>query len=67
MDLDGQDAADPVELVKAVAVETPRTKIAALTLKRLLPQLGKASYDVATKVISDVASETAKKMLGLTP
>ena len=67
MDLEGQDAADAADLVRAVAVETPRTEIAALKLKRLLPKLGKATYDVAIKVISDVASETAKKTLGLKP
>jgi hypothetical protein len=53
--------------VKAISVETPRTQIAALKLKRLLPKIGKTTYDVAIKVVSDVASETAKKTLGLKP
>ena len=65
LDLEGQDAADVAELVRAVSVETPRTEVAALKLKRLLPKLGKATYDVAIKVISDFASEAAKKTLGL--
>jgi hypothetical protein len=67
MGLQGQEAADAAELVKDIAIETPRTQIAALKLKRLLPKLGKATYDVAIRVISDVASETAKKTLGLKP
>ncbi len=67
IELEGQDAADAAELVKAVSVETPRTQVAALRLKRLLPKIGKTTYDVAIKVVSDVASETAKKTLGLEP
>jgi hypothetical protein len=67
IDLIGQDAAEAAELVNAVAIDTPRTEISALKLKRLLPKLGKATYDVAVKVISDIASETAKKTLGLDP
>lgn len=67
MDLEGHDAASVAELVNDIAIETPRTAIAALKLKRLLPKLGKATYDVAIKVISDVASETAKKTFGLKP
>jgi hypothetical protein len=65
MDLDEQDAASVPELVKAVSIEAPGTQIAAIKLKRLLPKIGKATYDVAVKVISDLASETAKKTLGL--
>ena len=65
MDLTGQDALDAPELIRAIASETPRSEIAALKLKRILPKLGKATYDVAIKVISDLASETAKKTLGL--
>lgn len=67
MDLEGQDATDAAELVKAVSIDTPRTEAAALKLKRLLLKLGKASYEVGIKVVSDVASETAKKTLGLKP
>ena len=67
MDLTGQDAMEMPDLVRAIALETPRAEIAALKLKRMLPKLGKATYDVAIKVISDLASETAKKTLGLKP
>jgi hypothetical protein len=46
-------------------VDVPGTQLAALKLKRLLPKAGKATYDIAIKVISDLASEAAKKTLGL--
>lgn len=67
MGLEGQDAAAVAGLVRDVATETPRTQLAALKLKMLLPKLGKATYDIAIKVVSDLASETAKKTLGFKP
>ena len=67
MELEGHDAASIPELVAAASTEVPGTQIAALKLKRNLPKIGKATYDVAIKVISDIASETAKKTLGLKP
>jgi len=33
--------------------------------KKRLSRLGKPSYDVAIKIISDIGSATVKKMLGL--
>lgn len=45
--------------------ETPRSESAGLRLKRIMSGLGKPTYDVAIKVISDLASETAKKTMGL--
>ena len=45
--------------------DTPKTESASLKMKRLLGKAGKPVYDVAIKVISDVASETAKKTMGL--
>jgi hypothetical protein len=38
---------------------------AAAELKRLLSKLQKPAYDTTVKIISDVASATVKKMLGL--
>ena len=64
MGLTGQDATEAAGLVREIAVETPRTQVAAMKLKWLLPKIGGAAYEVAVKVISDVASETAKKTLG---
>ncbi len=64
MDLDPVDAEAVTSLVSVIAVESPRTEIAALKLKQLMAKLGKATYDIGVKVVSDVASETAKKALG---
>jgi hypothetical protein len=63
--LSEKDQAGLTDIVRNVASETPFTKQAAQRLKELLPKLGKSSYDLAVKVISDVASATAKKWLGL--
>jgi hypothetical protein len=45
--------------------DTPKTESAALKLRRLLGSLKKPAYDMTIKVISDLASETAKKTMGL--
>ena len=45
--------------------DTPKTESAALKVKRLLGKVGKPFYDIAIKVVSDVASETAQKTMGL--
>jgi hypothetical protein len=66
-DLDQEDAAEVERIIPDVVNETSLTKRAALRLKQILPKLGKASYDIAVSVISDIASETAKKILGLKP
>jgi hypothetical protein len=47
--------------------DTPQASRAAMRLQTILAKLGKATYDVAIKVITDIASETAKKVLGLKP
>ncbi|MBB5695511.1 DUF2321 domain-containing protein [Muricoccus pecuniae] len=67
MDLEGQDAVDAAALVPLIATENPKTELAALKLKRLMSKMTKPAYDVAIKVVSDLASETAKKMLGMKP
>lgn len=45
--------------------ETPKTESAALKVSKVLRGLGKPAYDISIKVLSDLASETAKKALGL--
>ena len=60
-----QDAAEVAALIPAIAVETPKTQLAALKLKRLLSKLAKPAYDISIKVASDLASETAKKTFGM--
>jgi hypothetical protein len=34
-------------------------------LKRIMSKLGKPVYDISIKVVSDMASKTAKKTIGL--
>jgi hypothetical protein len=63
--LDAADAEGVEEVVHNIARETPFTEGAAVKLKGMLPKLGKATYDIAVKVITDIASETAKKILGI--
>jgi hypothetical protein len=64
-DVGEERALEITRLIPAVAADTPQAAGAARRLKELLPNLGKAAYDIAVKVISDVASETAKKIMGL--
>lgn len=45
--------------------DTPKTESSSLKVKRVLGKLGKPLYDISVKVITDIASETAKKTLGL--
>ncbi len=60
-----EDASAASSTVEHIARETPFTAQAARRLASLLPKLGKAAYDTAIKIISDIGSATAKKMLGL--
>ena len=43
----------------------PKTQSASYKLKRLLPRLGAPVYTITVKIISDLASEAAKKAMGL--
>jgi hypothetical protein len=64
-DLSSQD----VEIIEAalpdVLRDTPKTESSSLKLKGVLAKVGKPVYDISVKVITDVASETARKILGL--
>lgn len=42
---------------------TPKTELAALRFKRALSKLGQPAYDIGIQVVSDIVSETVKKML----
>lgn len=62
----GEAAANEVAtLAPDLTSDTPKAESAALRLKPILMRLGKVGYDVAIKIITDVASEIAKKTLGL--
>jgi hypothetical protein len=64
-DLSEQDVLAAESTLPDVLRETPKTESASLKLRRLLNLLGKPTYDIAIKVVTDVASEAAKKTLGL--
>jgi len=65
MPIEDQDAAEIAKLVPDIAIETPKTHLAALKLTRLISNLAKPAYDISIKVVSDLTSETAKKTLGM--
>jgi Uncharacterized protein conserved in bacteria (DUF2321) len=64
-DLGDAEANEVAALVPDLISDTPKAESAALRLKPILLRLGKVGYDVAIKIITDVASEIAKKTLGL--
>jgi hypothetical protein len=66
-DLGDAEAEEVAELVPELTSDTPKAESAALRLKPVLLKLGKVGYNAAIKIITDVASETVKKMLGLGP
>lgn len=63
--LNDEDGSAVPSMVEHITRETPFTAPAAQRLAGLLPKLGKAAYDAAVKIITDIGSATAKKMLGL--
>jgi hypothetical protein len=61
-------AGDLEELNRAlpdVLRDTVKTQSAAQKVKGILGKLGKQTYDIAIKVVTDVATEAAKKQMGL--
>lgn len=58
-----------IDIVKAalpdITRETPKSDAATLRVKAILKTVGKETYDMALKVVTDVASEYSKKLLGL--
>ena len=62
----GDAEADQVAaLVPDLTADTPSATNAASRLKPILSRMGKVAYDMAIKIITDVASETVKKFFGL--
>jgi Uncharacterized protein conserved in bacteria (DUF2321) len=64
-DLGEAVANEVATLVPDLTSDTPKAESAALRLKPILLKLGKVGYDVAVKIITDVASEVVKKTIGL--
>jgi hypothetical protein len=52
-------------VLENVVAETKFTSQAVERLKLILPKLGKSACDIVIKILSDIGSATAKKMLGL--
>jgi hypothetical protein len=63
--LDSNDGVGVAAVVGNVVAETKFTPQASERLKTMLSKLGKSAYEIAIKIISDIGSATAKKMLGL--
>jgi hypothetical protein len=64
-ELDDEDIATVPATIENVVVETRYTPQAAERLKGMLSKLGKSTYDIAIKIVSDIGSATVKKILGL--
>lgn len=63
--LSDQDIQDIETALPDIVCDTAKTEGASLRIKRILSSLGKDFYSITIKVISDIASETAKKTLGI--
>ena len=64
-DLSPQDIAIAEAALPDILQDTPKTESASLRLKRIMGKLGKPLYEISIKVVTDIASETAKKTIGL--
>ena len=62
--LDSNDIQIAEAAIPDIIHDTPRTELASLKLGRVLKKLGKPLYNVAIKVVTEVATEAAKKAMG---
>ena len=66
-EIEGLDEADRKQLqevIDDVAADGPRTNLAVSRFKRFLTKAGPAVGNVAYKIVVDVASDAAKKLIG---
>ena len=61
--LSAEDRAALVEGMDALARETPSTELAASRVKRVLGRVSGDVYEAVVKIVTDVATEAAKKMI----
>lgn len=61
--LSDEDKAEIEKSIDSITIEGPNTHNAAKKVKTIAAKLGKQAYDIILKVITDVASESAKKIL----
>jgi hypothetical protein len=59
-----EDAASLPSIIENVTKDTPYTEKAAGRLKGILGKVGKSTYDLAIKVLGDIATTAAKKWMG---
>jgi|tagenome__1003787_1003787.scaffolds.fasta_scaffold20920019_2 hypothetical protein len=64
-ELTGEDARAVEGVVENIVTETRFTGRAVARLRGMMPKLGKASYEIVVKIIGDIGSAAAKKMLGM--
>lgn len=64
-ELSREDLQEADKALPDILRETPRTEIASLKMKRIMGKVGKPIYGILLKVITDLASEGAKKAMGL--
>ena len=65
-ELDGLDANDRRLLGQSLddlVTESPQTEVASSHFKRIMKKVGKESYDVWKKVVTDLVSESMRKIL----
>jgi hypothetical protein len=59
----GDDIQTAIVALPELIGETPKAEVSALRMKRVLKSLGKPAYDVGIKVVSDLVSQTVRKLL----
>lgn len=63
--LDSAAAASAPTVVTEAMQDGPEAEVASHRLKAMLTKLGKPTYDIVVKIITDIGSATIKKTLGL--
>jgi hypothetical protein len=64
-DLNIEDGKSLPSIIENVVVDTPYTGKATHRLQALLGKVGGSTYEIAVRLLSDVATAAAKKILGL--
>ncbi len=60
-----QEKEDFSKNIPDIVAETPRTNVAALKIKMIGAKVGKEIWSAARDILVDIASETAKKTMGI--
>lgn len=65
LELSDDDKAKLKAIFDDLTVDTPRTEMAAHRFKSVMRRIGPAAADVLTKIMVNVATEAAKKGMGM--